>query len=121
MFTISDPDALGVVTIHASGAISREDYDRALPGLEALLDQHGRLRFLIDIVGVTSWSIGAMWEDLKFDLRRRKQIGRTAIVGDRRWQEWAVRVSSHLFDAEMRFFAPSHVDEARAWVEAGEA
>ena len=121
MLTMSDPDAHGVVTIKASGVVSREDYNAALPGLERLLDQHGRLRFLIDIVGVTTWSIGAMWEDLKFDTRRRKQIGRTAIIGDKRWEDWATRVSSRLFDAEMRFFAPSHADEAEAWVLGGDA
>ena len=116
MLKIGEPDAEGVVNIHADGVVSREDYDRAVPEFERLLDQHGGLRFLVDIVGVQGWTIGAAWRDLGTDPRRQRQIGRTAIIGDTRWRDWAAMASSRFHDGEVRYFTPSEQDEARAWV-----
>lgn len=116
MLRMSDPDAHGVVTVHADGVVSKENYDRTLPEFERLLDRDGRLRFLIDLAGVTGWQFGAAWQGLKFDARYRGRIGRTAVIGDSQWQDWATRVSSRLFEGEMRYFVPHEVEEARAWL-----
>jgi hypothetical protein len=116
MLAMTDPDRNRVVTITASGTVTKEDYDRLLPQLERRLDAHGRLRFLIDIVEVSGFRFGALWEDLKFDLRQQSQFGRTAIIGDRKWQDWATRISSRFYDAEMRYFDANEAEQARAWV-----
>lgn len=116
MLRIEEPDAGGVATIHADGVVSREDYDRAVPEFGALLDRREDLRLLIDLVGVTGWSIGAAWRDLGLDQRRRRRLGRTAIVGDLRWRDWAAMASSRFHDGEVRYFPPSQHEAAREWL-----
>ena len=116
MLKIGEADADGVVTIHADGVVSREDYDRAVPEFEALLSGHDRLRFLIDLVGVTGWRIGAAWRDLGFSPALRRKIGRTAIIGDIRWRDWAAMASTRFHEGDVRYFSPSQQDQAREWL-----
>lgn len=116
MLRIGEPDADGVVTIQADGVVSREDYDRAVPAFEAVLDRHGVLRFLVDLSAVTGWNIGAAWRDIGIDPRLRRQLGRTAIIGDTRWRDWAALASSRFHDGEVRYFAPDERERAREWL-----
>jgi hypothetical protein len=116
MLEFSGPDPHRVVTITASGKLTRADYDRSLPALEALLDDLGKLRFYIVLENVTGFELGALWEDLKFDLKYRDRFGRMAIVGDRKWEEWAARLSRPFFSEEVRFFYADRAAEARAWI-----
>ncbi len=112
----SGPDDDGVVTITASGTLTRDDYDRNLPALERLLDERGPLPFLILLDGVNGIELGALWEDLKFDIRYRDRFGRMAVVGDKRWEAWGTRLASPFFKAELRYFDMTRGVEARAWV-----
>lgn len=112
---VTDDD---VVTITASGRLSREDYVQALPKLEAMLAEHGRLRFFIRLEDFSGFEPAAVWEDLKFDFRHRNQMGRTAVVGHTRWEELGTRISDPLVPSEVRFFPAEQSEEAWQWIRA---
>ena len=57
----------------------------------------------------------ALWRDLEFDATHGDQLGRVAVVGDKKWEKWAVEASAPLFPCEMRFFESDRRDEADAW------
>lgn len=105
-----------VLPVTASGKVTKEDYEKAIPKLEALLEEHGTLRFFIRLENVTGFELGALWEDLKFDRRHMNEFGKTAIVGDRTWEEWLTRISGLFFSPEVKFFYADREDEAREWV-----
>jgi hypothetical protein len=115
MLKLGDLKENGVLTITASGHLSKEDLDGITPQLAELLDRHGRLRFYVELRDVTGFGLGALWEDLKFDLQHRRQYGRTAIVGDRTWQSSASRLAGLFFGAEVRFFEADQREAAWAW------
>jgi len=73
------------VTIRASGTLTSNDYDAALPELKHAMElAEGPLRVLIRLEDFSGWEIGAAWKDLKFDIRHGSDLGRIAVLGKRR-------------------------------------
>ena len=108
-----------VLDVTVGGKLTRDDYARATPRLEALLDEHGRLRFLIEIRDdFEGAEIGALWDDLRFDVKHGRRFDRTAVVGHGTMEKWATKISNLFFDAEMRFFERDEKAEAERWVNA---
>jgi uncharacterized protein YjbI with pentapeptide repeats len=49
--------------------ITKEDYERLLPELEKLLDNHSRLRFFIKLENLSGFDTEALWKEIKFDYK----------------------------------------------------
>jgi hypothetical protein len=105
-----------VMTVTVSSCVRKDDYDQILPRLEEVLAKQDKVGFFIKLEDVTGFEADALWEDIKFDVRHRKQYGRTAIVGDSKWQEWGTKIANLFFRAEMRFFTEDQAEQAWAWV-----
>ncbi|NNE66232.1 MAG: STAS/SEC14 domain-containing protein [Pyrinomonadaceae bacterium] len=116
MLRIGKLNENGVLTINVSGSLTKEDFDRHLPELEILLEQQDMLRFFIKLEDFSGYELDALWEDIKFDHKHKNQYGKTAIVGEKRWEEWGTKLSSLFFDAKMKFFYNDQSDEAWKWV-----
>lgn len=107
-----------VLTVTASQKLTKEDFTAALPEIGQMLDAHGKLRFFIKLEDVSGIEPGALWEDLKFDVKHRRQYGKTAVVGDRKWEEWGAKLSNVLIDAEVKYFSKDKSDDAWRWINA---
>ena len=116
MLRIDNPNENKVLTVLASGTLTKEDYLRLLPGLEKMLEKHGTLRFFIKLEDFSGFKLGALWEDIKFDYKHKNQYGKTAILGDKKWEEWGTKISKIFFDSEMKFFYKDQSNEAWNWV-----
>ena len=77
-----------LLTIHASGKLTKEDYEHSMPPVERLIKGHGKLRVLFDMEDFHGWTCGALWEDIKFDVKHFRDIERLAMVGDKKWEQW---------------------------------
>ncbi len=108
-----------VLTIQMSGKLTAEDYEQFVPLTERLIDQHGRIRILIDMQEFHGWSLAALWEDLKFDIKHFNDIERLAMVGDRTWEKWMATFCKPFTSAEIRYFDQSESDEASQWISDG--
>src|SRR6202049_2479843 len=73
-----------VVTL--SGKTAKQDYEHFVPEVERLIRQHGKIRMLVRLRDFHGWTLGALWEDIKFDLKHFADIERLALVGDRKWE-----------------------------------
>lgn len=101
----------------ASGKLTRSDYEAAIPELENELKISGRpLRMLIVMEDFRGWEMGALWEDLRFDIRRGDDFDRIAIVGNSRAAEWGTRLARPFFSAEIRHFSEDDRPMAEAWL-----
>ncbi len=116
MINLKKPNENRVVKIKVSGKVSRDDYRQRLPELEEILNDGGTFRFFIEMEEVTGFEAGALWEDLKFDLKHKDQNGKVALVGDRKWEERVLKLADLFFKAEMKYFPRNCVDEAWEWV-----
>ena len=58
------------------------------------------------------WTLGAVWEDVKFDLRHFSHIERLALVGDTKWEAGMAMFCKPFTTAKVRYFDESKAEEA---------
>jgi hypothetical protein len=114
--TREEKDGHRVLVIRASGKLSKEDYEHFVPEVERLIEQEGKIRLLFEMHDFHGWEAGALWEDIKFDLKHFADIKRLAMVGEKKWEKWMAKFCQPFTSAEIRYFDQSHMDEARRWI-----
>ena len=105
-----------ILVVHVTGKLVRADYGNFVPELERLLQQHGKLRLLFDMVGFHGWDGGALWADIKFDIKHFADIERLAIVGEKKWQHGMATFCKPFTRATIRYFDHADSVEARKWL-----
>ncbi len=115
--TTTPPVLSAVIT----GKLEREDYEELVPAVETLINEHGKIRVLVELVDFHGWSVGALWEDIKFDAKHFNDIERVAIVGDKAWEKGMSVFCKPFTTAEVRFFEVGEADEAGKWVRGAKA
>ncbi len=106
----------GVVTVKASGKLSKQDYEVFVPAVEKLIEAHGKISVLFEMHDFHGWELGALWEDTKFDLKHFRDIDRLALVGESKWEELMSKFCRPFTSAKIRYFPREQADEARQWV-----
>jgi hypothetical protein len=101
-----------------SGKLDRSDYRTLAPEVERLVDEHGKLRILLEMDDFEGWKAGGLWEDVKFDIKHFNDVSRVAMVGDQAWQKWMATVCRPFTTAKVRFFPEEQMEAARSWVAA---
>lgn len=105
-----------IVKIVASGKLSKASYDFFTPELDSLVEKHGKIRLLFELIEFNGWTLGAAWEDLKFGCKHFNHIERIAIVGDRQWEKAMVAVCRPFTRARIRYFDIDDLHDASDWV-----
>jgi hypothetical protein len=108
-----------VLEVRLSGKLAKEDYERFAPVVEQLIRQHGKVRLLVRMHDFHGWTMGALWEDVKFDWGHFSDIERLALVGDRRWEAGMAVFCKPFTRAAIRYFDEAKADEAVRWVNEG--
>jgi hypothetical protein len=106
-----------VLHVTVSGKLEASDYERFAPEVEHFIEQHDKIRILFETRDFEGWSAGALWEDIKFDVKHFNNIERLAIVGEKKWEKGMATFCKPFTSAEVRFFDSERLDEARLWVE----
>jgi len=68
---------------------------------------------------VHGWTLGALWEDIKFDVKHFSNIERLAFVGDRKWEAGMAAFCKPFTRAVIRYFDESKYEEALGWIKEG--
>ena len=113
---LNEKDGGKILEVTISGKIVAEDYARFVPETERLIKEHGKIRVLFDMVDFHGWSAGALWEDIKFDVKHFRDIERLAMVGDRKWEQGMAAFCGPFTSAEIRYFDQAEAEQARAWL-----
>lgn len=108
-----------IAMVSASGKLSKEDYEHFVPEVERMIKEVGKIRLLFEMRDFHGWDAGALWEDIKFDLKHFADVERLAMVGEKKWEEWMAKFCRPFTTAEIRYFDQSQAEEARSWI-AGE-
>lgn len=103
--------------IHVTGKLEKSDYEAFLPTIEPLIQAHGKIRVLLYLHDFRGWSMGALWEDVKFDVKHFNDIERLAIVGESKWQEGMSAFCKPFTTAKIKYFAHDQLAAARQWIE----
>jgi hypothetical protein len=104
--------------VSATDKLSYQDYEQFVPETERLIRENGKIRVLFEMHKFHGWEPGALWEDVKFDLKHFRDIERLAIVGDQKWERSMSTFCRPFTTATVRYFDAAQVAEARAWLAA---
>jgi hypothetical protein len=108
-----------IMTLKLSGKLMKEDYERFGPEVDRLIAQHGKIRLVVQMHDFHGWSMGALWEDVKFDWKHFSHIERLALVGDRKWEAGMAVFCRPFTTAQIRYFDEAKLDEASRWIHEG--
>ena len=114
-----DEQAFGKVLVaKLTGKLTEEDYNRFIPDVERLIEKQGSIRMLIEMRDFHGWTAGALWQDIKFDVRHFRDIERLALVGETVRERVIAVFYKPFTTATVRYFDHTETNEAHAWVEA---
>ena len=114
-----EKDGGKVLEVSASGKLTHEDYKQFVPTFERLIQAHGKINVLFEMTDFHGWSAGALWDDIKVDVKHFTDIARLAIVGETKWEKGMSVFCRPFTTAKIRYFDRAQAAEARAWI--GEA
>ncbi|MBI2824942.1 MAG: STAS/SEC14 domain-containing protein [Planctomycetia bacterium] len=104
------------LVVRASGKLSKQDYERFGPEVERLIKSHGKVRILFEMQDFHGWEMGALWEDIKFDVKHFRDIEKLAVVGESKWQEGMAKFCKPFTSATIKYFDHAEADEAKKWL-----
>jgi len=107
-----------ILAIKLTGKLTKEDYEHFVPKVESLIKEHGKLRILVQMHDFQGWAGGALWQDIKFDLKNFRHIERLALVGEKSWEHGMAVFCKPFTTAAIRYFDRSEVEQAEAWIRA---
>jgi hypothetical protein len=106
-----------IIEVRLTGKLTKEAYQEFVPMTESAIAKHGKVRLLVIMHDFHGWTAGALWEDLKFDLKHFAHIERLAIVGETKWEQGMTTFCRPFTTAKIRYFDVAKIDEARHWIE----
>jgi stage II sporulation SpoAA-like protein len=107
-----------ILNIKMSGKLTKEDYKQFVPEVDRLIKQHGKIRVLCQMHDFHGWEMGALWEDVKFDVKHFAHIERLALVGDKKWEAGMAVFCKPFTTAKVKYFDQAKSKEASEWVRA---
>jgi hypothetical protein len=108
-----------LLVVHVSGKLAKADYQHFVPEFERLVQKHGKLRVLFDMTGFHGWEAGALWEDIKFDVKHFADIERLAMIGEKKWQQGMAMFCKPFTKATIQYFDHAKAANARLWLDEG--
>lgn len=119
MFELLPQSSGKVVGVKIKGKATHTDYQAFVPKLEEAIKKHGKIRVLFEMVDVSGFEMSAVWDDLKFEAKHCRDIERCAVVGDKKWEEWMVKIAKPFYSAGVKYFDIKQLDDAWKWIKEG--
>jgi hypothetical protein len=113
---IAEPTAKNVVTVELTGKLEKSDYTQFVPKIEQMLRWFNKARMLVVLHDFHGWTAGALWEDIKFDIRHFNHIEKLAIVGESKWEKGVAVFCKPFTSAKVKYFDAADLDAARVWI-----
>lgn len=116
MITVSQIEESNAVVVQASDRLIASDYEILSSKTEEMISRFGKINMLVELREFKGWAVGALWQDLKFDIKHFKDLERLAVVGEAQWEKGLAIFSKPFTSATVRYFDVSEYDEAMRWV-----
>ncbi len=106
-----------ILEIRVTGKLTKEDYEHFVPRTEELMKE-SKVKILMSMHDFTGWEMGALWEDIKFDIKHFGDIEKLALVGEKQWEKGMAMFCKPFTTAKVKYFDRSEIDQAREWLAA---
>ena len=118
MLTLNEEAGGKILSVKISGKLSKEDYQKFVPDVERLIKDHGKIRILVQMHDFHGWELGALWDDIKFDMKHFRDIERLALVGESKWEKGMAAFCKPFTTAKIQYFDETKLAEAKTWIAA---
>lgn len=107
-----------VAAYRASGAVSKEEYDRVVVSrVEEVAKEFDKINFLVRLeTDIDNYSVGAFFRYLKVSFGHFFKWNRMAIVTEEKWVRNAYEFLSGLVHGEIKGYSLKEYEAARKWV-----
>ena len=118
MFELLPQSTESCIGFKISGKVTAEDYDVLLPKLDEAIAATGKINLLV-LMGDFKWRGGleGAKADFQMGTQQYRQVERAAFVGEKRWQEWMIKIlgpfTRHTIE---RFFEVDQLEDAWSWI-----
>jgi len=104
------------IKLKINGTLTHEDYKMMLPMIEnAIKDvEQPNIKVLVDAIDFDGWEMKALWDDLKFSLGHIELYNKIAFVGNKKWEEYAIKISNWFMIGDIEYF--ENIDDAINWI-----
>ena len=118
MIQILPQSSEAAIGFKVSGKVTAEDYDVLLPRLDEAISAHGRINLLVLMGDLKGWDgLDAAKADYKFGTQEYRQVEKAAFIGDKKWQEWMIKIMDPFTRrTDERFFNDDQLENAWRWV-----
>ena len=101
-----------------SGKVTAEDYDVLTPKLDEAIAASGTINLLVLMGDFEGWGgLDAAKADFNFGTQQYHQVEKAAFIGEKKWQEWMVKIMDPFTRrTDEKFFEPDQIEEAWQWV-----
>jgi SpoIIAA-like len=105
------------LTLRVVGKLTHKDYGAISPMIESALEgiKEAKIKVFIDASELEGWEMRAAWDDFKLGVKHGKEFEKIALLGNKRWQELATKISSWFISGELKYFEDAK--EALNWLE----
>lgn len=105
-----------LLALKISDGVSRDDYEKVVPVIDNKVEQFKKIRLYAEIGSFSDIGLGALWEDLKVDLKYYNNFSKIAVVGPQDWKEDLVKIAKQLVPADVKYFDETETDTAKEWI-----
>lgn len=116
MISLQEVPGTNIIELAIDGPVSAQEFDEVVARLETAIATHGKIRVLELVKELGGVPPSKWWEDMKFGYRHMRDIERAAIVAEQRWLEVFANLVNPFFSADVRYFKPAEIEQARAWL-----
>jgi hypothetical protein len=107
----------GTLRIIAPVKLKVGDFRQIAPQIDSLIQQHGKIRLLIDASGFRGWeNIAAFESHAGFIKNHHRRIERVAIIAAHDCHHWLIVAVRMCLHPEVRAYDKSHESEALRWI-----
>ncbi len=107
-----------VIRIRVSGKLTEEDYDQLIPAWQRVIASQGSMRMLLLMEDFHGWEPGAAWDDFRFEMSHARKIERVAMVGEKAWQKWMIKIGEIFASDQVKYFDVAQLAAAEGWIAA---
>lgn len=106
-----------LLSVVVTEKLSKEDYEKFVPAAEDFIREAGKIKVLFEMRDFGGWEMGALWEDIKFDVKHFKDIEKLAMLGDKKWEKGMSVFCKPFTTASVRYFDLTERGEALKWLD----
>ncbi len=94
------------LSLKATGKLTHEDYDVITPMIDSALEgvNNPKINALFDVTELEGWEPRAAWDDFRLGLKHGGEFEKIAIIGNKKWQEYAAKIGTWFILGEVKNF-----------------